>query len=116
MDTLQGILEGETASFIRPADQIMVGLLAVVLRRIKQCEQYLDKTGSLTNKKGELRPVAELMVKLLKEARGYCETLGLTPASRAKLGVDVARTFDLAAAFAEGEVKQNTTKDSAMEE
>ena len=60
--------------------------------------------------------MAELMVKLLKEARGYCETLGLTPASRAKLGVDVARTFDLAAAFAEGEVKQNTTKDSAMEE
>ena len=115
MSTLQGILDGETASFIRPADQITLGLMSVCLRRIQQCEEYLDKVGSLTNAKGQVRPVVDLLVKLLKEARSYCETLGLTPSSRAKLGVDVARTFDLAAAFAEGEVKQDATKDSTLE-
>lgn len=101
---LNGILEGEASSYIRPADQVTVGLLAVALRRIQQCEQYLDKVGSLTNAKGQLRPVTELLVRLLKEAREYCQALGLTPAARVKMGLDVARTFDLAEAMAEKEV------------
>ena len=100
---LNGILEGEASSYIRPADQVTVGLLAVALRRIQQCEQYLDKVGSLTNAKGQIRPVAELLVRLLKEAREYCQALGLTPAARVKMGLDVARTFDLAEAMAEKE-------------
>jgi hypothetical protein len=104
-DQINAILSGDAGAYIRPADQVTVGLLAVALRRIKQAEEYLDKVGGLTNKQGQVRPVAELLVKLLKEARELCNTLGLTPQARARLGLNVARTStDLAQLLAEEEV------------
>jgi len=103
-EQIADILRGDTLAYIRPVDEVAVGLLAVALRRIRQAEAYLDKVGSLTNKKGQIRPVAELLVKLLKEAREYCSALGLTPQSRARLGLNIARAgTDLAELLAETE-------------
>lgn len=93
------ILQGDGLGHIRPADRVTAELLAVCLRRIFQAEAYLDRFG-LTGRRGEVRPVAGLLVQLLREARGYTEALGMTPLARAKLGLDQGRAFDLAAALA----------------
>lgn len=87
---ISAILEGDPTGYIKKADQITVNLLAVCLRRIQQIEAYLDKAGGMTNKKGSVRPIVEYLVKLLRESREYCTTLGLSPAARAKLGADSA--------------------------
>ncbi len=91
------VLQGDGLGHIRTADRVTVELLAVALRRIRQAEQYLDTFG-LVAKGGTVRPVAQLLTSLLREARGYCETLGMTPAARAKLGLDQSRAFDALAA------------------
>lgn len=93
-EQINAIVAGDSAGFIKPCDRITVNLLATNLRRIQQAEAYLDKVGSLTNKRGAIRPVAELLIKLLREAREFCNVLGLTPAARAKLGADVSNTFN----------------------
>lgn len=93
------MLAGDGLGHIRQADRVAVELLAVALRRIHQAEAYLDRFG-LTTKGGAVRPVAQLLTVLLREARGSAEALGMTPTSRAKLGLETARTFDLAAALA----------------
>jgi hypothetical protein len=93
------ILEGEGLGHIRPADRTAVELLAVCLRKIRQAEAYLDRHG-LVGRSGAVRPVAQLLVRLLREARGYCEALGMTPAARARLGLETGKAFDIAAALA----------------
>jgi hypothetical protein len=93
------VLDGEGLGHIRPADRVAVESLAVLLRRIRQAEAYLDRAG-LVRKSGDVRPVAQLLVRLLGEARAYCETLAMTPLARAKLGLDQGRAFDIAAALA----------------
>jgi hypothetical protein len=93
------ILQGEGLHHVRQADRVTAELLAVCLRRIRQAEAYLDRHG-VVGKGGGLRPVAQWLTRLLAEARGYCETLGMTPAARARLGLEVGRAFDLAAALA----------------
>lgn len=105
-DRIIQVLEGQ--DLLRPADRVTVNLLAVTLRRIQQAEEFLDRNG-LVNSKGRVRPVAELLVKLLREAREYAAQLGMTPAARARLGLDTARTFDLAAALAEGAREEEQT-------
>lgn len=57
--------------------------------------------GALDQKTGNVRPVVELEGRLRREAADYLDALGMTPRSRAKLGLDVARGFDLAQALAE---------------
>jgi hypothetical protein len=92
------ILQGEGLHHVRQADRVTVELLAVVLRRIRQAEAYLDRYG-LVGKGGALRPVAQWLTRLLAEARGYCETLGMTPLARARLGLDQGKALDIAAAL-----------------
>jgi hypothetical protein len=96
---LLAILQGEGLHHVRQADRVTVELLAVALRRIRQAEAHLDRYGPV-GKGGALRPVAQWLTRLLAEARGYCETLGMTPLARARLGLDQGRAFDLAAALA----------------
>lgn len=45
--------------------------------------------------------MVELETRLRREALDLAESLGMTPRSRAKLGVDVQRGFDLAQHWAE---------------
>ena len=93
------ILAGDNLGHIRPSDRVTAELLAITLRRVRQCEAYLDRHG-LTGAKGALRPVAQLLTRLLAEARAFCEALAMTPAARAKLGLDTGRAFSLAQALA----------------
>lgn len=84
------VMEGDGFSHIRPADKVSVQLLATLLRRIGQAERYLDENG-LVKPNGEVRPAAEYIVRAVREARALADALGLSPAGRARLGLDVAR-------------------------
>jgi hypothetical protein len=88
------LLAGEGIGHIRPADTVTVELLAVLLRRIAQADVLIDQFGLLRKRGEEVRPVAAFLVTMLREARGYIETLGLSPKARAALGVDTARALD----------------------
>lgn len=84
------------------ADELAVSLLAETLVRLDGVRTYLDLHGLLTEK-GEIRPAVAIEDRLIARAFGFAEALGMTPRSRAKLGLDVARStgFDLAAHWAE---------------
>lgn len=76
-------------------DSVQVRLLADVLCRLDSVGGWLD--GRWATK--EARPVLELESRLRREAADYLDALGMTPRSRAKLGLNIARTaqsFDLA--------------------
>jgi len=59
--------------------------------------------GVFEAKTGAVRPAVELEGRLRREAADYLDALGCTPRSRARLGLDVARGFDLAQHWADQE-------------
>lgn len=99
---IQNQLEADGAGWIRKSDTLSIHLLALCLRRIRQADAHLDRVGSLTNQKGEIRPVTDLLIKLIKEAQSLSDKLGLTPQSRVKLGLNTTRAAGLAAFLADG--------------
>ncbi len=85
------------------ADGALVRLAAEVLCRLDSVGDYLARRG-IEDDKGELRAaVLDIEGRLRREASDHLEALGMSPRSRARLGVDVARaaTFDLARHWAE---------------
>lgn len=76
-------------------DELAVSLLAETLTRLDSVRSFLDLHGLLTEK-GEVRPAVEVEDRLIARAFGYIEALGMTPRSRAKLGLDTARSLSLA--------------------
>ncbi len=82
-------------------DALVVTLLAKALCRLEGVEAYTRLYGSVEFKTGNVRPAAELERRLRAEALDYAEALGMTPRSRARLGLDLARTTDLAIAMSE---------------
>lgn len=109
---IQNQLEADGAAWIRQSDTLSIHLLALCLRRIKQADAHIDKVGSLTNQKGEVRPVLDLMVKLIKEAQSLADKLGLTPQSRVKLGLNTTRAAGLAAFLADDKGGQDNGSSS----
>ncbi|MDP2711622.1 MAG: hypothetical protein Q8O56_10420 [Solirubrobacteraceae bacterium] len=80
------------------ADGALVRLAADALCRLDSVGDFLARRG-IEDEKGQLRAtVLELEGRLRREASDHLEALGMSPRSRARLGVDVARaaTFDLA--------------------
>jgi hypothetical protein len=75
-------------------DSVQVRLLADVLCRLDSVGRWLDGRWATP----EAAPVLELESRLRREAADYLDALGMTPRSRAKLGLDVLRAghFDLA--------------------
>lgn len=82
------------------ADALPVRLLAECLCRLEAVGADLRDHGWRDRATGEPRPVVELERRLRAEALDYAEALGMTPRSRARLGLDLQRGFDLAAALA----------------
>jgi hypothetical protein len=81
-------------------DAAQVALLAEVLCRLDDVNAYLAAHGYLDDK-GRVHPAAELAGRMRREASDYLDALGMTPKSRAKLGLDLQRTVDLASAMSE---------------
>jgi hypothetical protein len=99
-------LAGELRSVVpgySPADEPAVRLLAIVLTRIEKATAALDRLDEAAAEELTLYvgDQAQSLQRLREDCRGWVNTarrlandLGLTPTSRARLGLDVARTGD----------------------
>jgi hypothetical protein len=77
------------------ADRFLVAQLARVLVRLDRLTQYVDRHGDV-DRRGNVRSAAKWEAKLTSQAVSMMEKLGMSPVSRAKLGLDMARTVNLA--------------------
>ena len=112
----------EVAPIASPADDATIDLLAMVLAQVERATlvlgaiqaRELERVQSGGNldpaDRDDLRRLASDARSWTNTALRYFEALGLTPLSRAKLGLDVARTEDtlaqLAAAGAEIRIRR----------
>ncbi|MEW6183045.1 MAG: hypothetical protein AB1500_07695 [Bacillota bacterium] len=90
--TIKEQLEADKAVWVQESDQTSVGLLALCLAKIRKIEQYLSKSGSFTNRHGEIKPVQSLQLQLIRQAESLANSLGLSPKSRFQFGLTVAVT------------------------
>ena len=91
----------DAAGGVPRADAVAVRLLAENLCRLDDVSAHLRDFGLFDQATGEPRPALDLERRLRAETLDLAESLGLTPRSRARLGLDVQRGVDLAQAMAE---------------
>jgi hypothetical protein len=82
------------------AHAVPVRLLAEALCRLDDVSAHLRDFGVLDQRTGDPRPAAELEGRLRREALDLAEALAMTPRSAGKLGLDLARTEDVARGIA----------------
>jgi hypothetical protein len=97
------------------ADAALVRLAADCLCRLEDVSANIRDRG-LLDAKGEVRSVVELEGRLRREAADYLDALGMTPRSRARLGVDVQRSFDLAQHWAAQDAAERGAVDGQAHE
>jgi hypothetical protein len=94
---------GDPDGELPAADGVTVALLAQALCRLDDVGGYLTNHG-LLDADGEVRPVVDLERRLRLEAADHADAMGMSPRSRAKLGLDLVRTdVEMARAGAERE-------------
>jgi len=81
-------------------DRQAVELLASALARLEAVTAWLD-TRPPVDEKGRPWPAEDTAARLRREAGRYLDALGMTPTSRARLGLELTRTMDLAQAMAQ---------------
>jgi phage terminase small subunit len=74
------------------SDEYMVRSLALVLARIERATAWLDEHDIFSDKSGNMQPVLRMLSTWENTAARLCDQLGLSPASRARLGLDLSRT------------------------
>jgi len=75
------------------SDEPTVRLLAITLAQVEAATLYVAETG-IVDSKGTPAPILRHMGTMLNTAARLCDRLGLTPTSRASLGLDLVRTED----------------------
>lgn len=101
-DALSSDAPVRDAGGLPAADAAAVRMLAEALCRLDRIAEYLDRRG-WEDDKGKPRPVLEYEARLRGHVLDLLRELGMTPASRAKLGLDLARGLDLAKAMSGGD-------------
>jgi hypothetical protein len=81
------------------ADAALVRLLAECLCRLEDVSANVREFGLRDQKTKEVRPAVEVEMRLRREAADHLDALGMSPRSRARLGLDLARTVDAATAM-----------------
>jgi hypothetical protein len=81
-------------------DRQVVELLASALARLEAVTSWLDSRPAV-REDGSLWPAEDTAGRLRREVARYLGELGMTPTSRARLGLDLVRSFDLAQVWAE---------------
>lgn len=71
-------------------DEPTIRLLALVLARVEAANAWLDEHGLFRDGKGEPQPVLKALSTWENTAARLCDRLGLTPTSRAQLGLHAA--------------------------
>jgi hypothetical protein len=82
-------------------------MLAQTLCRLEDVGAWLDEHDAL-DRRGRPRSAALWERRLQGHALRLMKELGLTPASRAKLGLNLARVVDLATALSEPDERKRT--------
>jgi hypothetical protein len=84
------------------ADHAAMMVAATAMCRLEDVTAHLATTGFLDQRTGEPRmAVLDLERRLRRDALDALERFGMTPASRAALGLDLARTVDVAQVLSE---------------
>jgi len=102
---------------LHPSDRHAVAMLADVLVRIELASAHLAEVGMVNRtgrRKGEAHSLLRHISRWEAAARDWMNDLGMTPRARAALGLDLARTRDLAREWAER--KRSTAIDTDAEE
>lgn len=73
------------------ADAAMLEVAARLLRRYRRVSGWLDLHGRISEA-GEVKPAADLELRIERALAAALDALGMTPTSRAKLGLDLQRT------------------------
>jgi hypothetical protein len=100
---------------LHPADREAVVRLAELLCRIDRATAHLDRHG-LTNRKGEAHSLLRHISRWEAAARDWMSDLGMTPRSRVALGLDLARTRDLAQEWASPKRRRRIDAEADAEE
>jgi hypothetical protein len=100
----QSMAEGLGTAYSSALDEHAIRRAARALATIEMTETFIDERGAdaVSDRTAELYKTA------INQATKWLTELGLTPAARAKLGVDVARQFDLVAALQERKAQRTT--------
>jgi P27 family predicted phage terminase small subunit len=95
-----------------PADVVAIELAARCLKRYRHIAAYLDLHGRIADS-GKVRPGAAYEVQAENQLHQALDALGMTPTSRARLGLNIARAadFDLAARWAEEPIDADADDD-----
>ncbi len=80
-------------------DEAAIELLARQLAKIRYGYEWLEEHGWFDE--GELRPLVSELAKFERQLMEGLDRMGMTAAGRARLGLDLARTTDLATAMSE---------------
>lgn len=100
------------------ADGPAIRMAAEALVRLDRIAEFIERRG-WEDESGKPRPVLEYESRLRGHSLDLLKELGMTPASRAKLGLDLVRSRDLAmewAAEAEAEADGETIDGEAVED
>jgi len=81
-------------------DRLAIEAAAVDEIIVRRCFAYLVNQG-FEDSRGNLRPEVEGLGRANERLTNKLDRLGMTPAGRAKLGLNLARTADLATAMSE---------------
>jgi hypothetical protein len=90
----------DSAGELPAHDRQLVELLASALARLQAVQSWLD-TRPAVDEKGRPWPAEEAAVRLRREIAGHLDALGMSPRSRARLGLDLQRTVDLSTAMSD---------------
>ena len=82
-----------------PVHDRQVELLASALARLEAVEAWLATRPAL-DEKGKPWPAEDVAARLRREVARGLDAMGMTPTSRARLGLDLTRTADLASLMA----------------
>ena len=114
MRELEAILQGDASGWLKRSDEVAVGLLARCLVRIEMVDRAaaVDRwlRGQVTGNAKLARQVpayVQVYLRLLEQAHKLCDSLGLTPRARGKLGLSTTQTL----AFTE--ILQAMTRDES---
>ena len=83
------------------ADEAAVEVAARALHRSRRAHAWADDTGRFDERTGDPKPITRYERECDRDLKEALDALGMTPRSRAALGLDVARTVQAASSFAE---------------
>lgn len=91
---------GDRAPVVDAADDAVLELTARALARYRVLDNYVAEHG-FVNRRGQISSPAQHLEKVQRNLADLLDRLGMTPRSRARLGLDLARTIDVASAMSE---------------